>query len=161
MPTRRTPRNNGGLSLLGLVSHYLGGGRAWLPEHPHISLCLAIGSEGVRGLTQLSGSVSQSPWEPEGLSEEGRKCAQGWGWEEEFQQCTPPAARWGTLPPLACFSCLPSLPQAWGCLAVPGGLMPGLSVLGLCLWPEMVFRLVSKRNRFFSLCGEVDVLDWG
>lgn len=52
-----------------------GGGRAWLLGHPHISLCLAIGSAGVLGLAQLYGSVSQSPWEPEGLSEEGRKCA--------------------------------------------------------------------------------------
>lgn len=76
VPARWTPSNNGGLSLLGLVSHYLvGGGRAWLLGHPHISLCLAIGSAGVLGLAQLYGSVSQSPWEPEGLSEEGRKYA--------------------------------------------------------------------------------------
>lgn len=27
-----------------------GGGKAWLPGHPHISLCLAIGSVGVLGL---------------------------------------------------------------------------------------------------------------
>lgn len=54
-----------------------GGGRAWLPGHPHISLCLPIGSVGVLGLAQLSGSVSLSLWEPEGLTEEGRKCAQG------------------------------------------------------------------------------------
>lgn len=53
------------------------GGRAWLPGHPHISLCLAIGSVGVLGLAQLSGCVSLSLWEPEGLTKEGRKCAQG------------------------------------------------------------------------------------
>lgn len=34
MPSRRTPRNNGGLSLLGLVSHYPVGGQSLAPRAP-------------------------------------------------------------------------------------------------------------------------------
>lgn len=34
MPTRWTPINNGGLSLLGLVSHYLVGGQSLTPMAP-------------------------------------------------------------------------------------------------------------------------------
>lgn len=74
---KKDPKKQWGPFSAGAGESLSGGARAWLPGHPHISLCLAIGSVGVLGLTQLSGYVSRSPWEPEGLSEEGRKCAQG------------------------------------------------------------------------------------
>lgn len=74
------PKKQWGPFSAGTGESLSGGGQSLAPRAPPYLPCLAVGSVcvwGGLGFAQLYGYVSQSPWEPEGLSEEGRKCAQG------------------------------------------------------------------------------------
>lgn len=82
------PQATMGTFLSGVGESLSGGGAE--PGSQGIPISAFVWLCAQRGYWGLPSSMCLSPWEPEGLSEEGRKCAQGWGWEEEFQQCTPP-----------------------------------------------------------------------